>query len=101
MLSLLAFSKWVFALIITIVLVPKLNPFVAEYIESKFVADIGLGIFIYIISLFLIINIGKVISSAVTYTGLGSVDKSFGIIFGVKILMFFTTNSCEKWHLPT
>ena len=83
MLSLLSFSKWLIALVITIILVPKLNPLVQDYIESKFVSDIGLGIFIYIISLFIIINIGTAISRAVTYTGLGSVDKSFGLIFGI------------------
>ena len=38
---------------------------------------------VYIISLFVIINIGKIISSAVTYSGLGSVDKSFGLVFGI------------------
>ena len=81
--SLLSFSKWLISLIITIILVPKLNPWVLKYIESKFVADIGLGIFIFIISLFIIINIGKAISSAVTWSGLGSVDKTFGLIFGV------------------
>ena len=83
MLSLLSFSKWLLALIITIILVPKFNPWVQNYIESKFIADIGLGIFIYVISLFIIINIGKAISSAVTYSGLGSVDKIFGLIFGM------------------
>ena len=81
--SLLSFSKWLIALIITIILVPKLNPLVQDYIESKFIADVGLGIFIYIISLFLIINIGKAISRAVTYSGLGSADKTFGLIFGL------------------
>ena len=83
MMSLLSFSKWLLALVITIILVPKLNPWIQEYIESKFVTDIGLGIFIYIVSLFVIINIGKAISSAVTYSGLGSADKSFGLIFGI------------------
>ena len=83
MMSLLSFSKWLLALIITIILVPKLNPWVQNYIESKFVTDIGLGISIYIISLFVIINIGKAIGSAVTYSGLGSVDKIFGLIFGI------------------
>jgi len=83
MMSLLSFSKWLLALIITIVLVPKLNPWIQDYIESKFVTDIGLGIFIYILSLFVIINIGKAIGKAVTYTGLGSVDKTFGLIFGI------------------
>ena len=83
MMSLLSFSKWLLALVITIILVPKLNPWVEGFIESKFVTDIGLGIFIYIVALFLIINIGKAISKAVTYTGLGSVDKSFGLLFGI------------------
>jgi len=63
--------------------VPKLNPWLQDYIESKFITDIGLGIFIYIVSLFVIINISKAISSAVTYSGLGSVDKIFGLIFGI------------------
>ena len=83
MLSLLSFSKWLLALIITIILVPKLNPLVQDYIESKFIADIGLGIFIYIISLFVIINIGKAIGRTFSYSGFGSVDKIFGLIFGV------------------
>jgi membrane protein required for colicin V production len=83
MMSLLSFSKWLLALVITIILVPKLNPWIQDYVESKFITDIGLGIFIYIVSLFIIINIGKAISRAVTYSGLGPVDKSFGIIFGI------------------
>ena len=83
MMSLLSFSKWLLSLIITIILVPKLNPWLQDYIESKFITDIGLGIFIYIVSLFVIINIGKAISSAVTYSGLGSTDKIFGLIFGI------------------
>ena len=48
MLSLLSFSKWLLALIITIILVPKLNPLIENYIESEFIADVGLGIFVYI-----------------------------------------------------
>ena len=81
--SLLSFSKWLIALVITITLVPKLNPWLEDYIESKFVADIGLGIFIYIVVLFIIINISKAISNAVTWSGLGTVDKAFGLIFGI------------------
>ena len=81
--SLFSFSKWLLALIITIIFVPKLNPWVRNFIESKFIADVGLGIFVYIVSLFIIINIGKAISKLFTWTGLGSVDKTFGLVFGV------------------
>ena len=108
--SLLSFSKWLLALLITIILVPKLNPWVQDYIESKFIADIGLGIFVYIISLFVIINIGKAISRVVTWSGLGSVDKTFGLVFGIfkgyvicvcifSLLSWFYPH--QKWPLET
>jgi len=83
MMSILSFSKWLLALIITIILVPKLSPLIQDYIESKFITDLSLGVFIYIFSLFVIINIGKMVGRIVTYSGLGAVDKSFGIIFGI------------------
>ena len=110
MISLLSFSKWLLALIITIILVPKLNPWVQDYIESKFITDIGLGIFIYIVSLFVIINIGKAIGSAVTWSGLGAVDKIFGLIFGifkgyVICVCIFTLSNWfyphQKWPIET
>ena len=108
--SLLSFSKWLLALVITIVLVPKLNPVVQKYIESEFIADVGLGIFLYIVALFIIINIGKVIRSVVTYSGLGAIDKSFGLVFGVfkgyvicicifSLLNWFYPH--EKWFLKS
>jgi len=101
-LSLFSFSKWLISLIITIVLVPKLNPWVQDYIESKFIADIGLGIFIFIISLFLIINISKAITSAVTWSGLGAVDRSFGLLFGILkgYLICICVFSLLNWFYP-
>ena len=83
MMSLFSFSKWLLALIITIILVPKLNPWIQNYIETNYYSDIGLGIFIFIISLFVIFNLGKFISNKVKWSGLGDVDKTFGLIFGI------------------
>jgi len=108
--SLLSFSKWLLALLITIILVPKLNSYVQNIIESKFIADIGLGIFLYIVSLFIIINLAKAMSKAVTWSGLGSVDKTFGLVFGVfkgyiicvclfSLLNWFYPH--QKWPLKT
>ena len=82
-LSLISFMKWVLSTIITIILVPKFQPVVSEYIESEFVNNIGLGVSVFVLTLFLIILIGKTLSKAVTWTGVGSIDKSFGILFGV------------------
>ena len=81
-LSFISFMKWVISLLTTIILVPKLQPWVAEYVESEFINNIGLGVFIFIFSPFSIIVLGKSLGRAVTWTGLGSIDKSFGLIFG-------------------
>ena len=75
--------KWVISTIITIILVPKLQPWVRDYIESEFINNIGLGVLIFILSLFIIIVVGKALSRAVTWTGVGSIDKIFGLLFGV------------------
>ena len=82
-LSFISFMKWVLSVVITIIMVPKLQPWISEYIESDFINNIGLGIFIFIFSLFFIIVIGRTLSKTVTWTGVGSIDKSFGLIFGV------------------
>ena len=81
-LSLISFMKWVLSTIITIVLVPKLQPIVSEYIQSEFINNIGAGIVIFISTLFITIFIGKTLSKAVTWTGVGSIDKGFGILCG-------------------
>ncbi len=82
-LSLISFMKWVFSTVITIILVPKLRPIVSDYVESEFINNFGLGIAIFIFTLFIIILLGKSLGKAVTWTGLGSIDKSFGLLFGV------------------
>ena len=81
-LSLISFSKWVLSTIITIILVPKLQPIASEYIQSEFINNVGLGATIFIFTLFIIIIIGKALSKAVTWTGVGSIDKVFGLLFG-------------------
>ena len=82
-LSLISFMKWVVSTIVTILLVPKLQPTVSEYIESDFINNVGLGLAIFVFTLFLTILIGKALGKAVTWTGVGSIDKSFGLLFGI------------------
>ena len=82
-LSLISFMKWVLSTIITIILVPKAQPLVGEYVKSDFVNNIGIGIVIFVFTLFVTILIGKVLGKALTWTGVGSIDKTFGLLFGV------------------
>ena len=74
-LSLLSASKWLLALIITIILVPKLRPWAKNYIDSEYLLDIGLGIVIFICTIFIILMISRAIGQVVKYSGLGSVDS--------------------------
>ena len=101
-LSFISFMKWVFALVITIVLVPKLQPWVNDYIESEFINNFGIGIVVFILTIFITILAGKSLSRAVTWTGVGSIDKTFGFLFGffkgyvVSICLFSILN----WFYP-
>ena len=40
---------------------PKLQPWVNDYIESDFVNDVGIGVAIFIITLFITIVVGEVV----------------------------------------
>ena len=82
-LSLFSFMKWIFSIVITIILVPRFRPIVSEYIESEFINNVGLGVAIFILVLFLTIVLGKTINRAITWTGVGPIDKTFGLLFGV------------------
>ena len=88
-LSLISFMKWVFSTILTIILVPKLQPVVSDYIESQFINSIGLGLVIFFITLFITIVIGKSLSRVITWTGVGAIDKTFGLLFAFLRVMLF------------
>ena len=81
-LSLLSSLKWILAYLLTIYLFPKVKPFFEEYIDSEYVLDIILGIGLFVIIIFVILLVNKGIGKAVTYSGLGTLDKVFGFFFG-------------------
>tara|TARA_Y100000591_G_scaffold293985_1_gene282274 strand:- start:187 stop:732 length:546 start_codon:yes stop_codon:yes gene_type:complete len=81
-LSILAMAKWLLAYIITLILFPKIKPYFKDVIDNEYVLDVGLGIIIFIIVIFLVLLINKGISKAVRYTGMGSLDSIFGFFFG-------------------
>jgi membrane protein required for colicin V production len=82
-LSLLAASKWLLSYIITLYLFPKAKPYVSDLSKNEYVLDIILGIGIFIIILFIILMINKSIGKAIKYTGIGGIDKFFGFFFGI------------------
>ena len=81
-LSLFAASKWLLAYVLTLIIFPKIKPSVEGIIDNEYVLDIILGIGIFVIIIFLILMVNKGIGKAVTYSGLGTLDKVFGFFFG-------------------
>ena len=81
-LSILSMAKWILAYVITLILFPRVKPYFKDIIDSEYVLDIGLGITIFIVVIFLILLINKGISKAISYTGIGGLDKIFGFFFG-------------------
>ena len=107
-LSLIAASKWLLAYIITLIIFPRVKPFVEGVIDSEYILDIILGLGIFVIVIFLILMINKGIGKAVTYSGLGTLDKIFGFFFGflrsyIICVCIFSTISIiynhDKWPM--
>ena len=81
-LSILSMAKWLLAYVITLILFPRAKPYFEDIIDNEYILDIGLGISIFVVVIFLILFVYKGISKAVSYTGIGSLDATFGFFFG-------------------
>ena len=81
-LSILSMAKWLLAYVITLILFPRVKPYIEDVIDNEYVLDISLGIAIFVVVIFLVLFINKGISKAVSYTGIGNLDTAFGFFFG-------------------
>ena len=70
--------------------------------------DIGLGIIIFLLAIFIILLVSRGISKVVKYSGLGGLDSFFGFLFGflkgyiVVVILFSLVNwlyPYEKWPI--
>ena len=81
-LSILSMAKWLLAYVITLIIFPRVKPYLENIIDNEYVLDVGLGITIFVIVIFLVLMINRGISKAIQYTGIGGLDKVFGFFFG-------------------
>ena len=81
-LSVLSMAKWLLAYIITLLVFPRVKPYLKDIIDNEYVLDLALGITIFVIVIFLVLMINKGISKAISYSGIGSLDTIFGFFFG-------------------
>ena len=109
-LSVLAIAKWLFAYVITLIIFPRIKPYVKDIIDNEYILDITLGVVVFVIVVFLVLLISKGISKAIKYTGLGSLDTIFGFFFGfirsyiISVCIFSAIHivyNYDKWPLNT
>ncbi|MDC3155948.1 CvpA family protein [Candidatus Pelagibacter sp.] len=109
-LSVLAMAKWLFAYVITLIIFPRIKPYVQDIIDNEYILDITLGGVVFVIVVFLVLLISKGISKAIKYTGLGSLDTIFGFFFGfirsyiISVCIFSAIHivyNYDKWPLNT
>ena len=75
-------AKWLLAYVITLIIFPRVKPYVKDIIDNEYVLDVSLGIAIFIVVIFFVLLVNKGISKAVRYTGIGGLDTTFGFFFG-------------------
>jgi len=109
-LSLLSASKWLLAYVVTLILFPKIKPYLKGIIDNEYVLDVTLGLVIFILVIFTILLVNKGISKTVKFVGLGRLDSLFGLFFGfirsyiICILLFSaidTVYNYNKWPINT
>ena len=107
-LSLLSASKWILAYVLTLFLFPRIKPYVSDFIDNEYILDVVLGLSIFIVIIFLVLMINKGIGKAVSYSGIGTLDKIFGFFFGflrayvISICIFATIDiiyNHKKWPI--
>jgi len=107
-LSILSAARWLLAYVITLFLFPKIKPYLKDNISNEYVLDILLGLSLFIVIIFIILMINKGIGKAVTYSGMGTLDKIFGFFFGflkgyvIAVCVFATINiiyNHKNWPL--
>ncbi|MDC1146702.1 CvpA family protein [Candidatus Pelagibacter sp.] len=109
-LSILAASKWLLAYIVTLILFPKIKPYLKDIIDNEYVLDVSLGVSIFIVVIFVVLMVNKGIGKAIKYSGLGGLDSIFGFFFGfirgyiICVLIFSTVDivyNYSKWPINT
>ena len=109
-LSILSMAKWLLAYIITLLIFPRVKPYLKGTIDNEYVLDVGLGIAIFVVVIFLVLMINKGLSKAISYTGIGSLDTVFGFFFGfirsyiISVCIFSAIHivyNYDKWPLNT
>jgi len=97
---------WIGAALATIFGIIWSRPYIQQWIDNPFVADVLTGLIIFIAVLFILGSISRVLSTKVKGSLLGGLDRSLGLLFGlvraafILVVAFFVAAlvwPAEKW----
>jgi membrane protein required for colicin V production len=81
--EILSIGAWVAAALATIYGLPRLQDIARAYIKSEAIADAATGVTIFVVTLFVCAALGHLLARKMHASGLGAVDRSLGLLFGV------------------
>ena len=77
-LSVISFLKWIIAFVIAKFSIPYVVPYINEIIKNETTARVVSGVTVFLLSLFLIIVLGKAIGKSMKWVGLGAMFHDIG-----------------------
>ena len=79
----LAVASWIGAAIATLFAFPHVQPISREFITVPLLADVAAGVAIFLVVLIVLSLITRYLSHKVQDSGLGALDRSLGVLFGI------------------
>ncbi|MEO1190777.1 MAG: CvpA family protein [Pseudomonadota bacterium] len=79
----LSFSAWVGAAIIAVAAFPYAQPYARDVIEISILADVVVGLALFLVSLVLLTLFAKLLAELVQGSTLSSLDRLLGLLFGL------------------
>ena len=107
-LSILSMTKWFLTYLITLMIFPKVKPYLSSIIDNEYILDVCLGITIFVVVLFLVLILSKALKKVISYSGIGNLDTLFGFFFGfirayiISICLFSGSHvvyNYDKWPI--
>ena len=81
--EILSFSAWIGAAVATIYGFPFAQPYARELIDISLLADIAVGMAIFLVSLVVLTLFAKLLAELVQGSRLSAIDRILGLLFGV------------------
>ncbi|MBC6404339.1 MAG: CvpA family protein [Rhodospirillales bacterium] len=81
--EILAFSAWIGAAVATIYGFPFAQPYARELIDISLLADIAVGVTIFLVSLVVLTLFAKLLAELVQGSRLSAIDRILGLLFGM------------------